>query len=568
MRAAQPPRLPADRHYPAALMRRAVLVLLALALVAAPSPAEAKPTGRLLVSVEGPTTRQAQAAAAQAIIAGAAARATARNVPQVGLVTVEPRPGETVRALAARLRADPRVRAVDRERQAAPRLVPNDPAFSTADPAPEALGQSLQWWAIRSGFPQAWDLADGDTVTVAVIDSGVDATHPDIAGKVRRSVDLDSDLDHRGALVDENGHGTHVASLACGVPNNGVGLAGAGFGCGLMIEKSDLSDSSVIRALVDATDRGARVISMSIGTDDRKSPPQAMVDAIDYAYDAGVVLVAAAADKATTEQGDPANILQPTGTGWDLSAGKGLSVTAADFSGRRASFAGSGSQISIAAYGAFARARRANGLLGAFPPPTTDLERGVDGTPPCSCRAELAGDNRFAFLEGTSMATPIVAGAAALMLDRNPDLRPDDVIRILKRTADGTDGWTSDLGWGIVDADGAVLAAGRLDRRAPTSAAEAPASTRRRFVRVRVASEDTAAPDVPVAGVRVVRLYRSVDGRRPRRIAKVFGNSIRVPVEPDHRYAFSTQAVDRAGNVEALPVRPDTRTRTRVAGAR
>lgn len=545
-------------------MRRAASALLALAFLAAPTTAGAEPTGRLLVSIEAAPTRQAHAATARAVIASTGARSTGRDVPQVGLVTVAPRAGASLRELAARLRAHPRVRAVDREHRAAPRYVPNDPAFVTPDPAPEAAGASLQWWAERSRFPQAWDLADGDSVTVAVIDSGVDGTHPDVQGKVRRSVDLDADPRHRGPGVDESGHGTHVASLACGNPDNAFGIAGAGFRCGLMIQKSDLSDSSVVRALVDAADHGADVISMSIGTDDRKAPPQSMVDAVDYAYDAGVVLVAAAADKDTTEQGDPANILQPTGTGDDLTAGKGLSVTAADFSGARAPFAGRGSQISIAAYGAFSRQRRANGVLGAFPPPTTDLERGLLQAP-CNCRAELSGDNRFAFLEGTSMATPIVAGAAALVLDRNPDLRPDDVIRVLKRTAQRQGGWTPDLGWGIVDAYAAVSAAARIDRRPPASSVVAPSSVDGDEVRLRITARDEPAYGIPAAGVRAVRVYRSADGRRPRRVATTRGRSVVVPVTPGRRYAFFTRAVDRAGNVEPLPRRPDVR--TRVGGA-
>ncbi|HEY8583878.1 MAG TPA: S8 family serine peptidase, partial [Capillimicrobium sp.] len=471
-----------------------------------------------------------------------------------------PRPGEPLAELAARLRADPRVRSVAREHRHVQRLEPDDPAFRTTDPAPEAGGARLQWWAERSNFPAAWDIADGDSVTVAIIDSGVDGAHPDIQGKVRRSVDLDADPDHRGPGVDESGHGTHVASLACANPGNGVGLAGAGLECGLMIEKSDLSDSSVIRALVDATDHGADIISMSIGTDDRRSPPQAMRDAIDYAYDRGVVLIAAAADKNTTEQGDPANLLQPTGTGDDLKAGKGLSVTAADFSGRRAHFAGTGSQISLAAYGALSRTRASNGIIGAFPEQVTELERGLTAAP-CDCRAELAGDSRYAFLEGTSMATPIVAGAAALVLDRNPDLQPDDVIRILKRTAQREGGWNAALGWGIVDALAAVVAAGELDRRAPTSSVVAPSSISGDAVRLRISAEDTPAYDIQPAGVREVRVFRSVDGGRPRRVAATSGRSVVLPVQEGRRYAFHTQAVDRAGNVETAPRRPDIRTR-------
>ncbi len=536
-------------------MRRVAPVLLALAL-ALPATADASATGRLLVSIEP----HAGEGAASGVLARTGARATGRDVPQVGLLTVRPREGESRAALARRLRADRAVRSVTPERRADARLVPNDPALITADPSPSAQGEALQWWATRSNFPAAWDLANGDSVTIAMIDEGVDTTHPEIAPKIRRATDFDP----LGgpAVVDESGHGTHVASLACGVPNNGIGIAGAGYDCGLIVEKSDLSDSSVIKAIVDATDHGADIISMSLGTDNRRRPPRLMVEAINYAHDRGVVLIAAAANRATAEQGDPANILQPTGTGSDLSAGKGLTVTAADFSGRRADFAGFGSQISMAAYGALERPDRADGVLGAFPPPTTEMERGHTG-PPCRCRAELAGDDRFAFLQGTSMATAIVAGAAALVLDRNPELKPDDVIRTLKETAQrraGT-GWTKDLGWGIVDARAAVEAAGRLDRHAPRSSVTAPATASGRRIVLRLRAEDPAAYDVAPSGVRRVRVYRSVDGGPAKRIAATARRRLRVKVKPGSEYAFSTRAVDRAGNVEAPPESPDAQTR-------
>ena len=82
-----------------------------------------------------------------------------------------------------------------------------------------------------------------------------------------------------------------------------------------MVERSDLSDFSVAQSIVDATDRGADAINMSFGTDGSRPAAHGIVDAIDYAYKRGVVLVAAAADDPIEEQGDPSNVLQPTGTG-------------------------------------------------------------------------------------------------------------------------------------------------------------------------------------------------------------------------------------------------------------
>jgi subtilisin family serine protease len=546
-------------------MRWVAFVLLA-AIFAVPGSAQAARTGRLLVTVKPPVHGTAVAASATAIAASARAVPAGHTVPQVHLVTVAPRPGESLRALAKRLRRDPRVAGVSAEHRATTRLVPNDPAFTVADPV-ATTGEPLEWWGIRSHFPEAWDRADGDSVDVAIIDQGVDGTHPELSGKIRAVNDLDASRRDGPPTVDESGHGTHVAALACGQPGNGQGIAGAGLNCGLIVEKSDLTDSSVIAAIIDATDRGAGVISMSIGTDDRARPPQAMVDAVDYAYDHGVVLVAAASDHPVREQGDPANILQPRGTGSDLTAGKGLTVTAADFLGGRASFAGHGSQISIAAYGAFGRngAAGRDGIVSAFPPQAQRPQIEIGGiAKPCLCVTSLLpGPGRYAFLEGTSMATPIVAGAAALVRDANPDLGPDDVIGVLKQSAqrEPGQGWSSEVGWGIVDARAAVDLALTLDRRAPTSSVSAPSVSSGTSTTLRLSSVDTAAPGVPVSGVRQVRVYATSGHGRARQIATTAAGSLRVPVLRGHRYTFYTRAVDNAGNLERRPRTPDAHTR-------
>ncbi len=150
-----------------------------------------------------------------------------------------------------------------------------------------------------------------------------------------------------------------------------------------MIEKSDFSDSSIAASIVDATNRDVGAINMSFGPDDPSTPPPAPdseVRALDYAASHKVVLVAAAADTPGTEQGDPANVVQPNGTGPTLSSGIGLDVTAAAYNGARASFAGSGTEISIAAYGALdpdatgllGLGGPAPGILGAFPANATE----------------------------------------------------------------------------------------------------------------------------------------------------------------------------------------------------
>jgi subtilisin family serine protease len=545
-------------------MRRAA-VPLALALLASAlvSPAAAQPTGRLLVSLDdqGPRAR----AAAPAVLARAAARQDGPSVPQIGLVTVRPAAGATLAATAARLRADPRVRAVQAEWRARPRAVPNDPALSDAEQAPGTPpGTVVQWWAQRMGLPEAWDLVRGARATVAVVDSGIDGTHPELAGKVRDAIDADGTFGAPGPLVDEAGHGTHVASLACASANDATGIAGAGHDCGLIVAKTDFTDSGVAQAIVAAADRRAQAINLSFGTDEARPPPRALLDALRYAASRGSVLVAAAADEATEEQGDPANILQPTGSGANLGSNLGLTVTAANFSDQRAPFAGRGTQISLAAYGAFERGSGPRGLLGAWPQFLTTFDRGGDATgPPCRCRTTYRGDSRYAYLQGTSMATAIVSAVAALVRELNPDLPSAEVVRLLKQTSRrpaGT-GWEPELGWGIVDARAAVAAARLMDRRPPTSRVTAPRRTRRTRVTLRISGRDGAAPGVVAAGVDRFEIWRSASGRRARRIATTRRRTFRVRTRRGARYGFFTVAIDRGGNREVLPSRPDVTVR-------
>jgi len=539
---------------------------LAALVVTAPSAAAATETGRLLVSLAPAARGVAHTAEAHAVIARAGARSVEAPVPQIGLEVVRPAAGESLHALATRLRADPRVRAVSVEHKATLRLTPNDPALGAPETAPGTpSGTSVEWWPQREDFPRAWDVTTGAGALVGVIDTGLDATHPDLAGKVRAGDDYDAQSGDGPPTTDEVGHGTHVASLACAAANNGVGIAGAGYDCQLIVEKSDLTDASVARSLVSATDQGADAINMSFGTDGRSAAPQPIVDAIDYAYQHRVVLVAAAADDQVEEQGDPANVLQPTGTGPDINAGKGLTVTAATEQDRRASYAGLGTQISLAAYGTVDENSGPGGLLGAFPANQTEIERGslVPPSPPCGCRASFEGDNRYAYLQGTSMAAPQVAAVGALVRHLNPDLSIARILRLIKETArrPAGAGWSPDLGWGIVDAGNAVAAAAAIDLRAPTSTVRAPSRTTRRTITLRLHGADASPPGVVSSGVVKFRVYRSTDGGRPVKLLVTRKTRVRVHARPGARYAFYVQAVDRAGNVQAFPAKPGARTR-------
>src|SRR4051794_17764650 len=543
-------------------MRRVLLVLpVGLLLPSAAHAATADGTGRLLVTLKSGAVA---AGSGRAVAAAAAARPSGFSVPQIRLVTVAPRPGEPLRALAARLRADPRVASVAPERRGAVRFQPNDPAFFTPETAKDtAPGTFVGGWAGRAGVLQAWGISQGGGATVAVIDTGAEITHPEPAGSVAELQTFDAARSPAG--LDTVGHGTHVASLACAAGNNGVGLSGAGLGCRLLIVKSDFSDSSVAASIVWAVDHQADAINMSFGTPPGATPSLPVLNAIDYAIAHGVVLVAAAADDPIEDQGYPASALQPTGTGPDVTAGRGLSVTAADFQDRRASFAGRGSQISIAAYGTYAgdEDHGPPGIFGAFTSAPNALETGALGNArPCRCRTTFQADARYAYLQGTSMAAPMVAAAAALVRHLNPDMPAVEIVRVLKQTARRPPGvgWTPDLGWGILDAGTALAVARTLDRRPPTSKIRAlPRRTSRTRLTLRWRGRDVPRLGVAESGLAGFELWRSLDGRVPRRLLSTPRTSRVVRLRRGHRYRFFTIAVDRAGTRERAPTLGDVR---------
>jgi subtilisin family serine protease len=283
----------------------------------------------------------------------------------------------------------------------------------------------------------------------------------------------------------------------------------------------------------------------------------AVVQALRYANQHGSVLVAAAADDPVQEQGDPANVLQPTNSGPDMAQNLGVSVTAANALDERAAFAGRGTQISLAAYGTYG-AGGATGILGAFPAASTTLERGNStvAQAPCHCRTTYNGDDRYAYLPGTSMAAPMVAAVAALMRHVNPDLPPANVVGILKQTARraANVGWSPELGWGIIDAAAAVAAARAVDKRAPSSQLLRPTVTGRSIL-LRWRGNDDGVAGVAASGIDHFELWRSA-GRRPaRRIAVTAAHSLRVRGSRGSTYGFYTVAVDHAGNREAPPAR-------------
>jgi subtilisin family serine protease len=518
-----------------------------------------RPTGRWLV-----VFRSSGAVRSSASLNGVLARAGARRAgPVIGKLGVAPVRGSDASIRA--LRRDPRVEGVSREWYRVLRRVPNDPALHTVDTewSGTSPGTILQWALERERFYQAWDHATGSGARVAVIDTGVNGSHPEFAGKIATA---DAVGTSEPPLSDTNGHGTHTSGLACAGTNNGLGIAGAGYGCKLAVIKLGLvgdgiPDDEIIAAIQLAADRGAKTISMSFGGG---GPSVAYDRAFDYAISKGAVLVAAASNEATTDQGAPASQLQPNNAS-DIEAGRGLVVTAADFFDRRAG-TGFGPQISVAAYGFYDGTLSSGppGVISTYPPQGGPLGLDCDDPLYIPCRRTIGGDDRYAYLMGTSMATPQVAGLAALVADLNPSLSVHDRLKLIKQSASDPI-WNENFGWGIIDAGAAISLARRIDRYPPSSRARASKRVRLRGhrrlkVRIRWSGSDHAghAGLIP-SGIRSYDLYMRRGRGRYRRIRRASRRRSAVLNLGAGTYRFYTRATDKSGNREAAPSRADAR---------
>jgi len=250
-----------------------------------------------------------------------------------------------------------------------------------------------------------------------VIDTGVDSTHPDLAGQVLPGADFTTGTE--GPAVDPNGHGTHVAGIIAAAAGNGEGIAGVAPDARVLPIRvlgangsGYLSD--VANGIVYAAEHGADVINLSIGA---TSSIDAMTNAIAYARSQGVVVVAAAGN--LRGNGNPVSY---------PAADPGvLAVAATDAADRVAPYSSAGDYVDVAAPG--------SAVLSTFP-------------------------GGYRMMSGTSMASPHVAGLAALVRAADRTLTPDQVEQVIESsTVDlGAPGRDNDYGLGRVDATAALAA--------------------------------------------------------------------------------------------------------------
>jgi serine protease len=269
--------------------------------------------------------------------------------------------------------------------------VPNDPMYG-------------KQWNLRSiNVESAWQETKGDGVTVAVIDTGVTRV-PDLQ-KTEFASGYDF-VNDRTQATDDNGHGTHVAGTIAQSTNNNYGVAGIAYEANIMpLKVLDSYGSGTVADIAEAikfaADNGADVINMSLGGGGES---QLMKEAIDYAYNKGVVIIAAAGNSNQNSAGYPARYPRVIG------------VSALDASGEKAPYSNFGAGVDISAPGgSTANGNEAGGILQN----TIDAE---------------TGDSIFAAFQGTSMASPHVAGVAALIKGMGVE-DPEQIANILKQSS-------------------------------------------------------------------------------------------------------------------------------------
>jgi thermitase len=365
--------------------KRLLAALVALVAVSLPSTATAADFGHdantVIVKFRDGTSPLVQRVA----LAGAPVVGRINGLGSVVALTSDP-----VRA-AARLNALPVVQYAEVNKTLRATAIPNDPRFGELYGL-NNTGQGGGTADADIDAPEGWDAAGLGAfpatggVKVGIVDTGIRATHEDIAGKVadcaqsRGLGGLFGGSIQVGSCTDDNSHGTHVAGTISGNANNGRGVAGVAFNSPLAICRAlggplgSGSTSDVANCITWLSDRGAKVISMSLGGGDSTT----LRSAVQYAWKngSGALLVAAAGNDGNSTVNYPAGYAEV------------VSVAATDNRDQRASFSNANPDVEIAAPGV--------GILSST----------------------HSSNTSYGFKDGTSMATPHVSGVAALIFGR------------------------------------------------------------------------------------------------------------------------------------------------------
>jgi thermitase len=285
-------------------------------------------------------------------------------------------------------------------------FIPNDNLYSR-----------YQWNLPLIDTTQGWQVNRGaKEIIVGVVDTGVDLSHPDLQGHLVSGRNI---VEQNDVPNDDVGHGTHVSGVISALVNNNMGVAGMTWYNKVMpvkvLDRTGAGSTySVAQGIIWATDHGAKVINMSLGN---YADSSFLHDAITYAFNHDVVLIAASGNDNTAQPGYPAAYPEV------------FAVAAVDARKHKATFSNYGDYIDVTAPGV--------SIASTYP------------------------NNQYAALSGTSMASPHVTALAALVRSTNPALKNTEVYEIMRQTAQdlGSPGRDPYFGFGLIDVVNAVEAA-------------------------------------------------------------------------------------------------------------
>lgn len=315
-----------------------------------------------------------------------------------------------IKACITELGALPQVELAERRALMRKFLSPNDTRLND------------QWYITKIQGRQAWDLSTGSTtVKVAVVDDAVLTTHEDLSANLVAGKDVSNNDNNpsppASASSEDFSHGTHCAGLVAGVASNGKGIAGIGYSIKIIPVKatSDGSGGKYIENAYEGVDwamnNGAQIISMSWGSEGFEQTGQ---DMMTLAHNSGIILVAAAGNENTSSQLYPAAYSNV------------MAVAATDQSDRKSSFSNYGTWVDISA-------------------PGVNMLSTVAGA-----------NNNYEYYNGTSMATPLVAGLLGLAKSYKPTATNTEIINCLYSSADNISSlntsYTGKLGAGRINA--------------------------------------------------------------------------------------------------------------------
>ncbi|WP_018963760.1 S8 family peptidase [Coprothermobacter platensis] len=352
--------------------------------------------------------------------------------------------GKAINDVINAIKSDPNVEYVELNYIAHAFAVPNDTYFNPYQWDLYNYGMTSNGYVSNYGIQavSAWDITRGAGVKVAIIDTGVAYENygsytkaPDLANTYFDTANAYDFVNNDTHANDDNGHGTHVAGTIAQSTNNNMGAAGIAYEATILpIKVLDSSGSgsydAIANGIIWAADHGARVINMSLGGSQGSTTLQ---NAIQYAYNKGLVIVCASGNDGKSTVSYPAAYTQC------------IAVGSTRFDGNRVSYSNYGSALDIVAPGG-----------------DTSVDQNHDGYGDGILQQTFpqGSPNSFGyyFFQGTSMASPHVAGVAALVLSAHPTYTNEQVRTAMQSTAKdlGTTGWDKYYGYGLVNAYAAV----------------------------------------------------------------------------------------------------------------